>query len=483
MRYTFLVGLLLFFVLLILAVYNLSNENKEKISEIFFLYKNYEDLKAKSEEQTALVNRRNKIIIDLLDNNNTFHFEQRSEIKPEVNYTYGKDFIRKKENISFNNILGQDLILKKFAAPVLNSTGPRAYFEYYEEKLFISTGTGTIIYSELKDLSKDNLKFKKISSNFMNKLGSEYVRDRKSIVKDIFIKNDKVYLSVEKKLKEDCFISSIIQADFDLEYLDFYNFFDMKECQPEFSNNVGGMISDFKDNKILFAIGDYDSSTRLTKKYTASQDKQSLLGKIVSVNLSNADFEILSMGHRSQSGLFYFADQNIIINSEHGPQGGDEININTNPFNNTKNFGWPIASYGEHYGFPERDNTQKYIDAPLKKSHKEFGFEEPLKEFTPSIGISDFIVNEDFFGIKDKTIFIVGALGYDVSEGDQSLHILVYDQNYILENHEILVINDRIRDIIYIKDLKKIYLFLETFYDYSHDGSWVNSIASIEISN
>ncbi len=315
----------------------------------------------------------------------------------------------------------------------------------------------------------------------MNKIGSEYVKNRRSIVKDIFIKNEKIYLSIEKKLKEDCFISSIISSDFNLEYLNFEDFFDIEECQPEFSNNVGGMISDFKDNKILFAIGDYDSSTRLTKKYGAAQDNQSLLGKILSINLSSADYEIVSMGHRSQSGLFYIADKNIILNTEHGPQGGDEININFNPLKKITNFGWPISSYGEHYGFPDRDNTQRYIDAPLNKSHDKFGFAEPLKEFTPSIGISDFIVNDDFFEIKDKTILLVGALGYDISEGDQSLHVLVYDNKFNLEEHKILVFNDRIRDIIYISDLKKIYLFLETFYDYSHDGSWVNSLASLEI--
>ena len=49
---------------------------------------------------------------------------------------------------------------------------------------------------------------------------------------------------------------------------------------------------------------------------------------------------------------------NIIYSTDHGPQGGDEINIDTSPGENVKNYGWAISSYGEHYGFPEKKNSE-----------------------------------------------------------------------------------------------------------------------------
>ena len=50
-------------------------------------------------------------------------------------------------------------------------------------------------------------------------------------------------------------------------------------------------------------------------------------------------------------GLRYIKNENIIIeNSEHGPVGGDELNLNRLDSNKMPNYGWDIASYGSAYG-------------------------------------------------------------------------------------------------------------------------------------
>ena len=73
---------------------------------------------------------------------------------------------------------------------------------------------------------------------------------------------------------------------------------------------------------------------------------------------------MFTLGHRNPQGLFYDKKNKIILETEHGPQGGDEINI----LRKNLNYGWPISSYGEHYDGKFRKN------APLNKSHIEFGF-------------------------------------------------------------------------------------------------------------
>ena len=99
--------------------------------------------------------------------------------------------------------------------------------------------------------------------------------------------------------------------------------------------------------------------------------------------------KIVSIGHRNPQGLFYSKRFDFILSTEHGPKGGDEINLNHSPFDQIKNFGWPIASYGDHY---HKNYSEKILkEAPLNKSHKKFGFEEPIKYFDPSIGISQTI--------------------------------------------------------------------------------------------
>ena len=61
------------------------------------------------------------------------------------------------------------------------------------------------------------------------------------------------------------------------------------------------------------------------------------------------------------------------FSSEHGPKGGDEINlIRLDKKDELQNFGYPVSSYGDHYDGKFRD------EAPLNKSHIKYGFIEPI---------------------------------------------------------------------------------------------------------
>jgi hypothetical protein len=95
--------------------------------------------------------------------------------------------------------------------------------------------------------------------------------------------------------------------------------------------------------------------------------------------------------------------------------------MNINPSTTKiKNYGYPISSYGEHYGYPSPGVNYKYEEAPLYKSHKQFGFEEPIDYFVPSIGISDIE--------KVENKLLVGSLGSDINQGDLSLYIYSLDE-------------------------------------------------------
>ena len=92
-------------------------------------------------------------------------------------------------------------------------------------------------------------------------------------------------------------------------------------------------------------------------------------------------------------GIYFDKENNFILETEHGPQGGDEVNlieVNKIIKNNIQNYGWPVSSAGEHYGGKIK-NIKKYEKYPLYKSHTEHGFIEPLHSFVPSIGISEIV--------------------------------------------------------------------------------------------
>jgi hypothetical protein len=365
----------------------------------------------------------------------------------------------KKNKIQKNNFYNTNLILKKFTSNRLKSTGPRSYLNYYNQNLFLITGTGILMFAPLNKIKNEKFYFKIINTNFNDLVGEDYINSERSVVKNLLIKNNKIYVSYIKKTNNECFANSILVSNLNFKKIIFNEFFNINECQPFFDQQVGGNLSDYKDNKILMTIGDYLSYER--QHNNNPQNMKSLIGKIISIDEKTKEYKILSLGHRNAQGLYYDKDNNIIYFTEHGPQGGDEINVNIFPEKGIKNYGWAISSYGEHYGFPPKDE-KLYEIAPLNKSHSEYGFIEPIKYFTPSIAPTQIIKTEKFIKIPNKNIIYIGALGGDVEEGDLSVHQFVLDSDLKIEQHNIITVNDRVRDMIYIEELNKIFLFLES---------------------
>ncbi|PPR47959.1 MAG: Soluble aldose sugar dehydrogenase YliI [Alphaproteobacteria bacterium MarineAlpha5_Bin9] len=376
-----------------------------------------------------------------------------------VNYD---EFQFKNNELQLKTLGEVKLQFKTFTSPFLKLAGLRSYISYYNQNLFLTTGTGILMYTSFDTLKEKNIVFKKIDNNFEDIAGKDYVEWAKSLVKNLFIKNNKVYLSYVKKIKENCFTNAVLVANLNLENIVFKEFFDTKECQPFYDGQTGGNLSDYKNDKILMSIGDHHSYEDPRQANNNPQNLNSLIGKIISIDENTGKYEILSMGHRNSQGLYYDAKDNIIFSTDHGPQGGDEININTSPDGEIKNYGWGFSSYGEHYGYPERDNSKLYKIAPLKKSHSEYGFVEPIKYFTPSIAPTQIIKTEKFIKIPGKTILYIGTLGWHVEEGDLSVHQLILNEALNVEEHNIMPVNERVRDMIYIEELNKIFLFLES---------------------
>ena len=84
--------------------------------------------------------------------------------------------------------------------------------------------------------------------------------------------------------------------------------------------------------------------------------------------------EIWSYGHRNSQGLAVHPESGAIWLTEHGPQGGDEVNVVVAG----ANYGWPVIGYGVNYGSGTRIHDSSH--AP--------GMEQPLHYWTPSIGTS-----------------------------------------------------------------------------------------------
>ena len=137
------------------------------------------------------------------------------------------------------------------------------------------------------------------------------------------------------------------------------------------------------------------------------------------------------------------------METEHGPQGGDEINlIEVNQISEDKiqNFGWAISSAGEHYGGKIEENKKKYEKYPLYNSHIEHGFIEPLISFVPSIGISEIVKVE-------QNSYVVSSLR------DKSLYFFELNEQKQIINLGRVEVFERVRDLKFNNN--QLYLFME----------------------
>lgn len=80
------------------------------------------------------------------------------------------------------------------------------------------------------------------------------------------------------------------------------------------------------------------------QKMTPAQDMASTLGKVIRMAPDGSDAQVWSLGHRNPLGL-RFDPQGRLWDLEHGPRGGDELNL----VERGRNYGWPLVSEGDHY--------------------------------------------------------------------------------------------------------------------------------------
>ena len=365
--------------------------------------------------------------------------------------------------------------IKKFSYPEYSyydlEMKPVGYLESYDDKVLIVSGMGEITYFNTDELNTNEINVKKINSNLEKIILDPffYIPSRSSI-KDIYILEDHIYLSYTKLNMNKCYNLEVLRAKVNFAKLNFKKYFSFDQCiyNNTYLNNhsSGGRITNFNGDLIL-SIGEFQHRN-------LAQNLNNNFGKIILLSKNSKESKILSYGHRNVQGLKHLSDKNIIISTEHGPMGGDEININKLQDVKIKNFGWPISSYGEHYaefitceskGFKEKKFTMfKIISfanydecevSKLKKSHKKNGFVEPIKYYVPSIGISE-IIELFVSGKKIENSFILTSLRA------ASIYFIEFNDDFSkIYYEETFEINERIRDIIYLKNKNSYLMLLE----------------------
>jgi cytochrome c2 len=142
---------------------------------------------------------------------------------------------------------------------------------------------------------------------------------------------------------------------------------------------AGGRMEMLDDRTMLITIGDHQFDG-FNDAHNAPMDPEWDLGKIIAFDLQTRRAHVYASGMRNPQGLAIMRDGRI-VQTEHGPQGGDEINI----IHEGANYGWPLVTYGMNYGYPRR----VWPTDPSPGGHG--GYERPAIAFVPSIAIANLV--------------------------------------------------------------------------------------------
>ena len=189
------------------------------------------------------------------------------------------------------------------------------------------------------------------------------------------------------------------------------------------------------DHKYLYAsLGDRGNRKN-------AQNLQNHAGSIIRLPLSGLKTprklgwlsEVYSIGHRNPQGLSFQQSTGQLWSHEHGPRGGDEINI----IKKNYNYGWPTVSYGK-----------EYIGGNIGLNYSPVGFTDPVWTWTPSIAPSGMAFYYGTMFKEFENTLLVGALKY------RCLQVITLSKNNIPIDEECLFKKTfgRIRDVEILED-------------------------------
>src|SRR6195952_4039117 len=199
-------------------------------------------------------------------------------------------------------------------------------------------------------------------------------------------------------------------------------------------NHYGCRIVQAADGNLFVTLGEH---------FTYRDEAQNLrnhLGKLIRiapdgsvpkdnpfVGRADAKPEIWSYGHRNEQGLAINPASGDLWEIEHGPQGGDEVNI----IGKGKNYGWPVIGFGVDYG-----------GAKIQERTAKHGMEQPVKYWVPSIAPSGMTFYTAKLFPKWSGSLFTGALAGKMLVRLSLSGDAVTGEERLLQN-----LNERIRDV------------------------------------
>lgn len=269
----------------------------------------------------------------------------------------------------------------------------------------------------------------------------EVVAERQGGLLDVLVDQDSLYLCYAKQQK-DGVVTAIDRAILSGTQLEYRQTIFMTNTPSRSAIHFGCRLA-AQDGYLFASLGD-----RGTREHAQNPDIHA--GSIIRISLKDkaqADdpeasswlAETFSIGHRNPQGLAIHPDTGALWSHEHGPKGGDEINI----IKSGNNYGWPVVSHGREYMSGLRVSKFDSLD----------GYVDPKWVWVPSIAPSGMA----FYPAKDGSSAMFPELSGSLLVGSlkfRRLYQVMLDEDGMPKSETILIDKTlgRIRDVAVAKD-------------------------------
>ncbi len=250
--------------------------------------------------------------------------------------------------------------------------------------------------------------------------------------------NGWIYLSYARPLADDASTTAVVRGRLDgLSWVDQEEVF---EARSRGRGHYGSRLAFDAEDYLFITVGDRQAAAEGDLEAHPAQDLSNHHGVVLRLNEDgsvpednpfvdddDALPEIWSFGHRNPQGLVVDPATGEVWITEHGPQGGDELN-RVEP---AKNYGWPVVGYGVHYG-----SGKAIHEGTLRE-----GMENPVKVWVPSTGVSGLALYDGEAFPHWRGHFLAGGLS------GQRIDLIGLDDGKVVREEILLRGQGRVRDV------------------------------------
>jgi glucose/arabinose dehydrogenase len=253
-----------------------------------------------------------------------------------------------------------------------------------------------------------------------------------------FAGNRLLYLSYSKPLGDGESTTAVIRGRFEDDRLTGVE--EIFEANTRGRGHYGSRLAFDGDGHLFVTVGDRQARPTGDLSAHPAQDLSNHHGVVLRINedggippdnpfldQEGAEPATWSYGHRNPQGMVHDPSTGRLWITEHGPQGGDELNLVRAGIN----YGWPVIGYGVNYGSGKA----------IHESTKQDGMEQPAKVWVPSIATSGLaIYTGDAFPNWRGHLLAGGLAG-------QRLELLELDGDKVVREETVLRGMGRVRDV------------------------------------